>query len=363
VPLAATVAVIAAAAVVLFLAAVGGAGSGGTTTALAVSWTRLVLEASQACVVGSPISGLTTAQAAIAGAVGSAAFAASGENLVVIRIALMVAYTESGLQNLGPQPGNDNSLGVFQQRTSQGWGTTSQELNPAAATGLFVQHLLTLPDWTSLPPWVAAQAVQRSAFDGRPRAANGDASQVGANYRKNWGLAGEILSGLLRAANQSGSCGQGVPGGISGPPGSHGLPAGYAVPAGTGRAHGIAVRYALAQVGKPYLWGASGPTAFDCSGLTMAAWAKAGVALVHYTVDQQHDGQPVSTDGLEAGDLVLVPGSDSPGPGLAGHVGVYLGYGLVESAIDPQSGIAIQSWATFVSGGLIALVDPDPADS
>ena len=94
----------------------------------------------------------------------------------------------------------------------------------------------------------------------------------------------------------------------------------------------------------------------------MAAWAKAGVALVHYTVDQQQEGQPVSTAGLEAGDLVLVPGSDSPGPGLAGHVGVYLGYGLVESAIDPHSGVAVQGWATFVSGGLIALVDPDPTD-
>jgi cell wall-associated NlpC family hydrolase len=355
--------VITAAAVVLFLAAVGGAAGGGTTTALALSWTGLVLEASQACVVEGPIGGLTPAQAAIASAVGSAAFAASGENLMVIRIALMVAYTESGLRNLGPQPGNDDSLGVFQQRASQGWGTTSQELNPAAATGLFVQHLLSLPGWTSLLPWVAAQGVQRSAFDGRPLPTNGDSSQVGADYRKNWGLAGEILSGMLRAANQSGSCGQGVSGGINGPPESHGLPANYAVPAGAGRAHGVAVRYALAQLGKPYVWGASGPTAFDCSGLSMAAWAKAGVALVHYTVDQQHEGQPVSTAGLEAGDLVLVPGSDSPGPGLAGHVGVYLGYGLVESAIDPQSGIAVQGWATFVSGGLIALVDPDPTDS
>jgi hypothetical protein len=321
-----------------------------------------VLDASQACVITGPIDNLNSAQAAIADAVGSAAFAASGESLVVIRIALMVAYTESGLRNLGPQPSNDDSLGVFQQRASQGWGTPSQELNPAAATGLFVQHLLALPGWNTLPPWVAAQAVQRSAFDGRPRAANGNSSQVGANYRKNWGLAGEIVSGMLRAANQSGSCGQGVPGGINGPPGSHGLPADYAVPPGTGTAHDIAVRYALAQLGRPYVWGAAGPTAFDCSGLTMAAWETASVALAHYTVDQQHEGQPVTAAGLEAGDLVLVPGSDSPGPGLAGHVGIYLGYGLVESAIDPQNGVAVQGWATFVSGGLIALVDPDPTD-
>jgi cell wall-associated NlpC family hydrolase len=63
-----------------------------------------------------------------------------------------------------------------------------------------------------------------------------------------------------------------------------------------------------------------------------------------------------------AGDLVFVPGSDSPGPGQAGHVGIYLGDGLVESAVDPQFGVIVQMWQTFISRGLIALRDPDPAD-
>jgi cell wall-associated NlpC family hydrolase len=60
------------------------------------------------------------------------------------------------------------------------------------------------------------------------------------------------------------------------------------------------------------------------------------------------------------GDLVLVPGSDPPGPGLPGHVGIYLGDGLVESAIDPQMGVAVQSWQAFTSGGLDGVVDPAP---
>ena len=47
---------------------------------------------------------------------------------------------------------------------------------------------------------------------------------------------------------------------------------------------------------------------------------------------------------------------------IAGHVGLYLGFGLVLSAIDPQMGVAVQSWQTFVSGGLTALRDPDPSD-
>jgi cell wall-associated NlpC family hydrolase len=92
----------------------------------------------------------------------------------------------------------------------------------------------------------------------------------------------------------------------------------------------------------------------------MAAWATVGVQLVHAASIQQTEGTAVTVSQLLPGDLVLVPGSDSPGPGLAGHVGIYLGDSLVVSAIDPQYGVAVQTWATFVSGGLIALRDPAP---
>ncbi len=67
----------------------------------------------------------------------------------------------------------------------------------------------------------------------------------------------------------------------------------------------------------------------------------------------------MSASQLVAGDRVLVPDRDSPGPGLARHVGIYLGDGLVESAIDPRYGVAVQS---FVSRGLIALRDPAARD-
>ena len=143
-----------------------------------------------------------------------------------------------------------------------------------------------------------------------------------------------------------------------GPAANEGPPPGYVVPPGTPPEHAAAVAFALAQLGKPYVWGAAGPGAYDCSGLTMAAWASAGVQLAHYTGAQQEEGVGVTAASLTPGDLILVPGSDSPGPGVAGHVGMYLGDGLVESAIDPALGVAVQSWATFVSGGLVALRDP-----
>ena len=133
---------------------------------------------------------------------------------------------------------------------------------------------------------------------------------------------------------------------------NNGQPANYVLPARATSAEAVAVTYALAQLGKPYLWGGTGPAAYDCSGLTMMAWARAGVALRHYTGDQINEGSVVSSYATIApGDLVLVQGSDGTivNPG---HVGLYIGEGLVESAVDVQYGIIIQPYAQFVSGGL-----------
>jgi hypothetical protein len=350
------------AALVVSVATLGGA-VGAQNEGATVALAGLVLQGSEACVVTGPVPGLSPDQAVDAQQIVSTSLAAAAGDQRVAGIALMVADTESGLRNLGAEPGDDGSLGLFQQRSSQGWGTPAQELNPATAAGMFVQRLLAVPGWEALAPWVAAQDVQRSAFDGNPSPANGGSSVVGGNYQANWPVAGRVLAEVLGDGNVLGSCGQGAPGGLVGPPSAHGLPAGYAVPPATGPLHARVVAYVIAQLGKPYVWGGAGPDSFDCSGLTQAAWATVGVPLLHYTVDQQNEGQAVTPAQLAAGDLVLTPGSDSPGPGLAGHVGVYLGYGLVASAIDPQDGIAVQSWQTFVSGGLTALRDPAPTDS
>ena len=79
----------------------------------------------------------------------------------------------------------------------------------------------------------------------------------------------------------------------SSPVSNNGLPPNYVIPADATAAETVAITYVLAQLGKSYLWGGTGPTAFDCSGLTMMAWARAGVALLHYTGDQINEGTPV----------------------------------------------------------------------
>lgn len=340
----AVVAVTTAAGVILGVSVLGG-----SITSSASSGAIADLElAAESCTVVGPVSGLSEDQAQMADVVVATAMADSAENAAVAQVALMAGLTESNLQNLGPLPNNLGSLGIFQQRASQGWGTPAEELDPGQATAMFVHRLLAVAGWQSEAPWMAAQLVQRSAF------------VDGANYRANWPRAGAMLQMVLANGNAPGGCGQGPPGGVSGPAAGHGLPLGYQIPSGVPTGHRAAVAFALAQLGKKYVWGAAGPDDFDCSGLTLAAWATAGVHLLHYTVDQWHEGQLVVPAQTAPGDLVLVPGSDPPGPGLPGHVGIYLGDGLVISALDPQLGVAVQTWQAFVSGGLEGVVDPAP---
>jgi len=80
-------------------------------------------------------------------------------------IALATAYQESDLRNL--EYGDRDSLGLFQQRPSMGWGTRSQVTDPEHAARAFYRALLDVPGWQHLPLTVAAQRVQRSAFGSR----------------------------------------------------------------------------------------------------------------------------------------------------------------------------------------------------
>ncbi len=79
-----------------------------------------------------------------------------------VTIALATALQESALRNISH--GDRDSLGLFQQRPSQGWGTKKQIMDPTYAAGIFYEHLVKVPRYTGLPLTVAAQRVQRSGF-------------------------------------------------------------------------------------------------------------------------------------------------------------------------------------------------------
>ena len=88
---------------------------------------------------------------------------------------------------------------------------------------------------------------------------------------------------------------------------------------------GVAVKFACAQIGKPYVWGADGPGGYDCSGLTSAAWRKAGVSLPHNAAAQRGVVKSVKESDLRPGDLVFYYGDIH-------HVGMYVGNGWLVHA-------------------------------
>lgn len=95
-----------------------------------------------------------------------------------------------------------------------------------------------------------------------------------------------------------------------------------------------AIEFALAQIGDRYVWGASGPDGFDCSGLTMASWAKAGVSLPHSSAQQYSSGDKIPKSALQPGDLVYFYSPIS-------HVGIYLGNGKMVHAPNPSRRVEI----------------------
>jgi cell wall-associated NlpC family hydrolase len=114
------------------------------------------------------------------------------------------------------------------------------------------------------------------------------------------------------------------------PPGSErGTPAGAAK----------AIEFAKAQLGKPYLWGGTGPDRFDCSGLTMRAWQAGGVSLAHWSVAQYAAGRKVPLSQIRPGDLVFFSTDLSEYRAIV-HVGLYIGGGNMIEA--PYTGANVR---------------------
>jgi cell wall-associated NlpC family hydrolase len=111
-----------------------------------------------------------------------------------------------------------------------------------------------------------------------------------------------------------------------------------------GRGIGVqALRWALSAIGKPYIWGAAGPDAFDCSGLVMWAYEHVGISLNHFTGDQWNEGEHISRDQLAPGDLVFFFADIS-------HVGMYIGNGMMVDAPSFGQDVQVQPvfWSAFV---------------
>lgn len=98
------------------------------------------------------------------------------------------------------------------------------------------------------------------------------------------------------------------------------------------------VRFALAQVGEAYVWGADGPNSWDCSGLVMVAYRQVGVSLPHQSGSMLNYGRRVSRSELRRGDIVWPQ---------YGHVGIYLGNGMMVHASNPRTDVKVSTLYGF----------------
>ncbi|NEA90340.1 C40 family peptidase [Streptomyces sp. SID14436] len=129
--------------------------------------------------------------------------------------------------------------------------------------------------------------------------------------------------------------------------GALGAPGPARTPTGAGQR---AVRYAVEQIGKPYEWGAEGPAAYDCSGLTSEAWAAAGTPVPRTSQEQWAELERVPLDRLRPGDLVVYFPE-------ATHVALYLGDGMVVQAPRPGARVKV---SPIAANPVLGAVRPDP---
>ncbi|OXM44509.1 C40 family peptidase [Amycolatopsis alba] len=224
-------------------------------------------------------------------------------------VALAAAMQESKLRNL--RYGDRDSLGLFQQRPSMGWGSPQQITTPTYAATKFFERLTATPDWQTMSVNDAAQTVQGSGF---PNA-----------YAQHEDTARTVVAAVsgVRCQPAPARTGTGDCNNIQAP----------------NAAAMTAINYACGQRGLPYVWGGNGPlngdSGFDCSGLTKAAYNAAGISLPRTAHTQYHAGPRVPDGQLLPGDLVFY----GP-PSKIRHVGIYIGQGKMMNA--PTFGQPVQ---------------------
>ncbi len=277
-------------------------------------------------------------------------------------VALATALQESGLRNL--DYGDRDSLGLFQQRPSQGWGTATQVRDPVRASTKFYEALLSVSGWQSMTITQAAQTVQQSGYPdayakGRPlatalqKAIAMSSSKESASGKGGYTDAKDRERTLCLAGAAPGEDGSAF-----GPIPAGSVPEGYKTPTDAPKSVRTAIRWGLGQLGTPYQWGGqcSDPHGqdpmghCDCSSLMQASYKAGGVSISRTTYTQVKEGKAVSVDALEPGDLLFTRGTaEAPE-----HVGMFIGEGLILQAPHTGDVVKISTLADWRPDALAA---------
>jgi cell wall-associated NlpC family hydrolase len=259
---------------------------------------------------------------------------ADGPQAYLRQVGMGQALAESGTEILAGNQANDAVATVFRTQAHK----------------LLVAKQADLKAANDLKVAVQAAVSRQQMFVKLTRGKrNKLAGELAAAQSKESSLKAARQAALAAAAAERAAAAAG------GPSGSSQVPA-WAWGSGASASQGdIAANWALTQLGKPYQWGAAGPATYDCSGLTMVAWAHAGVQLLHYTGYQWQEGPHVPLNQLRRGDLLFFA-TNTADPSTIHHVGIYIGNGMMVDA--PFTGAFVRIDSMYQPGGLIGAVRP-----
>jgi len=262
---------------------------------------------------------------------------ASGPQGYLNQVGLGQVLAQNGTDTVAEAQANDVVAGVFRQQAHDLLVAEQADLRAADHLKLAIQAAVARQT-----AFVQASKAKRDTL--ASELASGRAHAASLKAARQAALAAEAAAAASRAAAAAGS-GQ--------PPDT--APSWAASSGATVTQGDIAANWALTQLGKPYQWGGAGPDSYDCSGLTMEAWAQAGVQLLHYTGYQWEEGPHVPLSQLQRGDLLFYATNNSD-PATIHHVGIYIGNGLMVDA--PYTGAVVRIDSIYQPGIPIGAVRP-----
>ncbi len=272
---------------------------------------------------------------------------ASGPQGYLNGVGLGQVLAQNGTDTVAQAQADDVVAGAFRKQAHDLLVAEQSDLAAANHLKLAVQAAVTRQQ-----AFVRASQAKRNSL--AQQVASAQAHVAALKSARQAALAAAAAAAAAKAASQA-SAGTSAGTSAGSTQGSTTAPS-WASSSGASASQGdVAANWALSQLGKPYQWGAAGPQTYDCSGLTMVAWARAGVSLLHYTGYQWDEGPHVPLDQLQRGDLLFYATNNSD-PDTIHHVGIYIGNGMMVDA--PFTGALVRIDSIYQPGTPIGAVRP-----